>query len=288
MKNPLFAILVLVLALPALVWAADNRSIKPGKGEITVLVGETFSIDAGPGASCKLPEFAFPLGRPDEKATDCTFTAVNRGEVEVTILKPVPRTVKVKAVPANELTRVKIGDLTKDPGKFGDGLIMIEGENRGWGAPAKAKEVWGEHHTRSDWILEDDTGATYITGLMKPGFKFARAVVVARKWQGKWALQAVRLEEAEVVLKPDVVNELRVGQTAVIMAYPSKSHIPEVRVKGEAVKLEKDERDFFVLRAVAEGEAEAELYMHWWNSNIGLGNGDENKPEAVFKIKVVP
>ena len=206
-----------------------------------------------------------------------------------------PRTVKVKAVAANELPRVMIGDLVEDPGKFGDGLIMIEGENRGWGRPAKAKEVWGEHHTRSDWILEDETGATYISGLMKPDYKFARVVLVARKWQGKWSLQAVRLEEAEVVLRSDAVNILRVGQVGVVLASPSKSHTPEVRVKGEAAKVEKDDRERIYLRALAEGEAEAELYHHWWRDfqNInGIAVPGEpkpgDKPVAVFKIRVVP
>jgi len=288
MKKEVLIGMLAFLLIPALTWARDIREVKPEKDVAVVLMGESFTLKVTPGEVCVLPDFSFPLERPDE-TKPCSFRAVNFGSAEVEVKGLKTKKVTVKSVRANELPRVMIADLTQDPGKYGEGLIMIEGENRGWGAPAKAKKVWGELVSRSDWILEDETGAAYISGMIKPAHKFARVVVLARKWQGKWALEAVRVEEAEVVLKHDEVNVLRVGQVGVILASPSKSHTPEVKVKGEAVKLEKDERDIFILRGVAEGEAEAELYHHWWNQYIGLGGSPANpdEPVGVFKIKVV-
>ncbi len=71
----------------------------------------------------------------------------------------------VKVFSLNELDRVKISFIASDPLQFKDRLFIISGMSRGWGSPANAKTVWGRMLTRSDWIIEDETGAAFVKGV---------------------------------------------------------------------------------------------------------------------------
>ena len=71
----------------------------------------------------------------------------------------------VKVFSLNELERVKISSIASNPLQFKDQLFIISGMSRGWGSPVNAKTVWGRMLTRSDWVIEDETGAAFVKGV---------------------------------------------------------------------------------------------------------------------------
>ncbi len=71
----------------------------------------------------------------------------------------------VKVFSQDKLKRVKLSSVASNPLKFKNRLFIISGINRGWGSPVKAKTVWGRMLTRSDWVIEDETGAAFVKGI---------------------------------------------------------------------------------------------------------------------------
>jgi len=53
-----------------------------------------------------------------------------------------------------------IGKITADPSAFEGKKIVLEGRFRGWNGKCESSRPL----TRSDWILEDETGCIYVTG----------------------------------------------------------------------------------------------------------------------------
>jgi len=53
-----------------------------------------------------------------------------------------------------------IGKVTSDPSGFKEKKIVLEGIFRGWNGKCESSRPL----TRSDWILEDETGCIYVTG----------------------------------------------------------------------------------------------------------------------------
>ena len=62
------------------------------------------------------------------------------------------------------LDQTKIGDIVANQAKYQFDLVTVIGEYRGWEGEGIAPPV-----TRSDWVIKDDTGLIYVTGLL-PGF----------------------------------------------------------------------------------------------------------------------
>ena len=100
------------------------------------------------------------------------------------------REFKVRVFDANKVPEVTIKALKENIGRYRGQFVRLTGVDRNWGKPEKAKEVWGTMLTRSDWILEDDTGAVYVSG--KPdaqkGETFTLICKVVTPSDGKWAL----------------------------------------------------------------------------------------------------
>jgi len=55
---------------------------------------------------------------------------------------------------------VKIGYILNNSEKYDGELVTVEGIYLGWSGPST-----GAHPTRSDWGVEDETGAIFVTGL---------------------------------------------------------------------------------------------------------------------------
>ena len=53
-----------------------------------------------------------------------------------------------------------IGDIWKDIPKYQNRIVTVKGQYRGW----HGKNMKNPFITRSDWIIEDPTGAIYVTG----------------------------------------------------------------------------------------------------------------------------
>ena len=96
----------------------------------------------------------------------------------------------VKVFSQDGLERVKLSSIASDPLRFKDRLFIVSGINRGWGSPVKAKTVWGRMLTRSDWVIEDETGAAFVKGFpfsfeKKPVTMVCRILVLP---DGGWIL----------------------------------------------------------------------------------------------------
>jgi hypothetical protein len=64
----------------------------------------------------------------------------------------------------NKETKIAIKKILDDPGSFENKDVTVQGINKGWsGACASSKML-----TRSDWIVEDETGCIYVTGVLTP------------------------------------------------------------------------------------------------------------------------
>lgn len=60
--------------------------------------------------------------------------------------------------------RLTIGKVIEDPSNYEGKEIVLEGIFRGWNGKCESSRPM----TRSDWILEDETGCIYITGKIPP------------------------------------------------------------------------------------------------------------------------
>ena len=65
---------------------------------------------------------------------------------------------------------IPIAKVLEKGGEYAEKTVVVEGVYRGW----KGKCSRSFMLTRSDWILEDESGCIYITGLMPPGLSPAR------------------------------------------------------------------------------------------------------------------
>ena len=101
----------------------------------------------------------------------------------------------IKVIDLQAVENVSIAEIIKKPNGYFEKFIRISGYNRGWGAPKKAKEIKGTLVMRSDWALEDSSGAVYITGLnasRKDENLFILAEVIQLS-ETKWAVRGDRL-----------------------------------------------------------------------------------------------
>lgn len=70
--------------------------------------------------------------------------------------------VAVPASPGATQQKATIRDILSDPEKFSSSEVMLEGIFKGWKGACPSSSML----TRSDWILEDETGCIFITGRM--------------------------------------------------------------------------------------------------------------------------
>jgi hypothetical protein len=69
--------------------------------------------------------------------------------------------------PTNPILSNIIGDIIKSPGEFDGKTVEIVGYFRGWDL---LDEAGGSPPvTRSDWVIADNSGAIYVTGLLPKG-----------------------------------------------------------------------------------------------------------------------
>jgi hypothetical protein len=120
------------------------------------------------------------------------------------------------------LDRTKIGDVLANPAKYQFDLVTVIGEYRGWQGEGTAPPV-----TRSDWVIKDDTGLIYVTGLL-PGFDPVEDIGLILEVSGM-----VGVKEGEPYIEAKSVkifNETKIGD---ILANPLKYQFGLVTVIGE-------------------------------------------------------
>ncbi len=129
--------------------------------------------------------FVFQAVRPGEASVvERAWKTGPRGESIVT------RRYRVRVEKIAQIPRVMIEQLKEESARYAENFVVIKGINRGWGRPVAVKKVWGTLLTRSDWVLEDGTGAVYVNGRpdIQKGEAFTAVYEVRSLPGGKWAL----------------------------------------------------------------------------------------------------
>lgn len=310
----------------ALAAAGETKLLESGRpvelqaGKTNMLVkGEKAFLATGPvlkglKIDCEVEGEAIKLtdrSGDDKEGYTFTFEAVKSGKAAV-IKKSGPAgadsaalktRIETEVLTLDQVPAVKIEDLQKDPGSYKDRVFKISGMGRGWGLPAKAKQIWGQLVTKSDWVLEDDTGAVYVTGMIitdvAPLLLVADLFQVEGKW-AVWARQAYEQEAGEpgaapkdyVDLVEDKENMLKVGQVGRVVLNLSKSEVAEFKIEGDAVtRMDVMSLDYF-FKARMEGQAVINVYIrNFYDLPLELAPEEgappkEQKPAKVFKVKV--
>jgi hypothetical protein len=134
-----------------------------------------------------------------------TFKTVQPGQAIITLrfvctcaIKGFFPTVKhytVKVFRFEELPKVTLAQIKKSPRSYYKKLILLSGESRGWGLPVHTKEIWGARLTKSDWVLEDGSGAAYLTGevINEIGKMTVVAEVILLAGTDDWAIRVNRI-----------------------------------------------------------------------------------------------
>ena len=94
------------------------------------------------------------------------------------------KTVNVVTAPEQSPTPARIGDIIAAPGAFVDRGVIVKGEYRGWRpSPFAPATKGGPPVSRSDWVLQDDTGEVYCTveKEIQPPFPLLPAAGVGRR-----------------------------------------------------------------------------------------------------------
>ena len=104
--------------------------------------------------------FRYDAVQPGESLIIETVSKFGKGGDKVETRK-----FQVCVLDADSIPKITLKELKENIGCYKDQFVKLSGVNRGWGRPEKAHKVWGAMLTRSDWILEDDTGAVYVTGM---------------------------------------------------------------------------------------------------------------------------
>ncbi len=129
--------------------------------------------------------FIYNAIRPGKSVIVEKVSKLGKGRERVETRKFVVRVFNMNMIP-----KVKTRKLEENINCYIGKFVKLAGISRGWGRTLKAKEIWGTMQTRSDWILEDDTGAVYVTGGSLPQKGKALTIIckVVRPSNGRWAL----------------------------------------------------------------------------------------------------
>jgi len=102
---------------------------------------------------------------------------------------------RIKVYAIDAIPEVLLSSIVEHPQKYAGSFVLINGMSRGWGKPVKAPEVWGTMVTRSNWIIEDGSGAAYVTGIQKVEKGEAVRIIcrVSVRSNGTWALFGHRI-----------------------------------------------------------------------------------------------
>lgn len=239
------------------------------------------------------------IHKTETKIVKVGFKAIKKGKAIIKInLNGSPQTFEIHVVSADEIPLIKIAEIIANPQQYRFKLFKIAGANRGWAPPMQHKEAWGERITKSDWVLEDETGAVNVTGQVISSAKNLIVISYLAPMNDNWVVWAVKLIEetpppqyiemkTDIKLKEGTINVMKVGQTATIGVYPSRSHIFVYEIEGDAVVAIGQNRDELYIKAVKSGEAKVKIYLKFWRDlGLEIPEGSEPQPQAVFVIKV--
>ncbi|AEA33092.1 serpin family protein [Hippea maritima] len=106
---------------------------------------------------------------------------------------------EVRVFSINSIPKVSLNLIAEHPDKYTDRFVLIHGISRGWGGFSKTKRIVDTMLKRSDWVIEDDSAAAYISGVpkVKKGVMVDIVCKVVVRPNGEWALVGHRILEAD-------------------------------------------------------------------------------------------
>lgn len=119
-----------------------------------------------------------------------------------TIIGPTPTLTEISTTPTpnNLILTSLVGELLKSPERSGEQVEII-GYFRGWDL---LKEVGtSPPETRSDWVIADNSGAIYVTGLIPAGLDSSSPDQV---WQVIHLVATVRVHQNQVYLEAQSID----------------------------------------------------------------------------------
>jgi len=66
--------------------------------------------------------------------------------------------------PADKIPLVTLRDIKDNPDKYINKFVRLNARFLGWSRPVNTNEIWGTLVTKSDTVIEDNTGAAFISG----------------------------------------------------------------------------------------------------------------------------
>ncbi len=167
--------------------ASLHKNINYVKCEVQ---GEAVSFAGKSGTPSSGYSFRFKAIKPGDVVIMEKISKLGKREENTEIKK-----FAVRVYAESEIPRTPISSIAEHPEKYAGRFVLISGISRGWGRPEKAEKVWGEMVTRSDWIIEDETGAAYVSGI--PKVEKGKAVnIICRvliRPNSQWALMGHRI-----------------------------------------------------------------------------------------------
>ncbi len=203
---------LLLLPVDGVLAYARSLILTPG-GVVRLLVGEEGVIRMGPmaeeGVSVTCVVQGKAVTQVAKEKVSCReivfrFRAVEPGEA--LILEKISKNGKkglwerirrfhVRVYTPEGVSPIPLNLIAAHPDRYAGKFVLVSGICRGWGFPSKAKALWGAMVTRSDWIIEDATGAAYVTGLLqvKKGRTVRVICQVITRPGGTWTLFGRRI-----------------------------------------------------------------------------------------------
>lgn len=156
---------------------------------------------------------------------------------------------------------------------------LFFGQRPGGDGPRQGVRVFGKRQADTDWLLQDETGAVWVTGLPAPSAN--RPVVVhgsISQTQGGLQLKGLHLFQ-DAGRKGKEARTLKKGEYLFLGLSSSKSTYEEVAVKGDSVKRCFQSGEAVVFEAVTPGSTKVAVIQMW--SMQGM------KSETIMEFEIV-
>lgn len=139
--------------------------------------------------------------------------------------------------------------------------------------PPEGLKLHGRRRTPADWVVADDSGAIWVSGLPAPE-PGGRVLLTGRLSTagGSTSLDGIRFLVAG---DRKAGTRVRAGEFVHFPLPGNKSTTCPVEIEGDAVEVAfTDQRDALIVRAVKPGVARIQLFSHWFDSDHAVPTVD--------------
>jgi hypothetical protein len=150
------------------------------------------------------------------------------------------------------------------PGSYTSPFLVV-GTRPAGDTPGDGVALHGARRTEGDWVVADDSGALWVTGLPAPDP--GKPVVLSGRFttEGALALEGIRFLAFG---EPKGKTVAHAGDFVYYALAGNKSATCPVEIDGDAAAIAfNDERDALIVRAVKPGSAKIRIYSLWFTED---------------------